>query len=104
MKSDRRKYRWKEKRFRDREIKRRQGGVLKHDPLKGSSQAKGIVVEKVGFEAKQPNSGIRKAVKISLIRTGNKLTAFAPGDGAISFIDEHDEVLVEGIGGPLSNT
>ena len=74
MKSDRRKYRWKEKRFRDREIKRRQGGVLKHDPLKGSSQAKGIVVEKVGFEAKQPNSGIRKAVKISLIRTGNKLT------------------------------
>ena len=56
MKSDRRKYRWKEKRFRDREIKRRQGGVLKHDPLKGSSQAKGIVVEKVGFEAKQPNS------------------------------------------------
>ena len=100
MKSDRRKYRWKEKRFRDREIKRRQGGVLKHDPLKGSSQAKGIVVEKVGFVAKQPNSGIRKAVKISLIRTGNKLTAFAPGDGAISFIDEHDEVLVEGIGGP----
>ena len=100
MKSDRRKYRWKEKRFRDREIKRRQGGVLKHDPLKGSSQAKGIVIEKVGFEAKQPNSGIRKAVKISLIRTGNKLTAIATGDGAISFIDEHDEVLVEGIGGP----
>ena len=52
------------------------------------------------LKAKQPNSGIRKAVKISLIRTGNKLTAFAPGDGAISFIDEHDEVLVEGIGGP----
>ena len=77
----------------------RGGGVLKHDPLMGSTQAKGIVVEKVGFEAKQPNSGIRKAVKISLIKTGNQLTAFAPGDGAISFIDEHDEVLVEGIGG-----
>ena len=98
MKNDRKKYRWKERKFRDREIKRRQGGVLKHDPLKGSTQAKGIVIEKVGFEAKQPNSGIRKAVKISLIRTGNKLTAFAPGDGAISFIDEHDEVLVEGGG------
>ena len=38
-------------------------------------------------------------MKISLIRTGNRLTAFAPGDGAISFIDEHDEVMVEGIGG-----
>ena len=37
-------------------------------------------------------------MKISLIRTGNRLTAFAPGDGAISFIDEHDEVMVEGIG------
>ncbi len=99
MKTDRKKYRWKERKFRNRQFKRRAGGVLKHDPLRGSTQGKGIVIEKVGFEAKQPNSGIRKAVKISLIRTGNKLTAFAPGDGAISFIDEHDEVLVEGIGG-----
>ena len=104
MKNDRKKYRWKERKFRDRAIKRRQGGILKHDPLKGSTQAKGIVIEKVGFEAKQPNSGIRKAVKISLIRTGNKLTAFAPGDGAISFIDEHDEVLVEGIGGRMGRS
>ena len=71
----------------------------KHDPLAGSTQAKGIVIEKVGIEAKQPNSGIRKAVKISLIKNENKLTAFAPGDGAINFIDEHDEVMVEGIGG-----
>jgi small subunit ribosomal protein S12 len=99
MKTDRKKYRWKERKFRDRQFKQQRGGVLKHDPLMGSTQAKGIVVEKVGFEAKQPNSGIRKAVKISLIKTGNQLTAFAPGDGAISFIDEHDEVLVEGIGG-----
>ena len=104
MKNDRKKYRWKERKFRDRAIKRRQGGVLKHDPLKGSTQAKGIVIEKVGFEAKQPNSGIRKAVKISLIRTGNKLTAFAPGECAISFIDENDEVLVEGIGGRMGRS
>ena len=99
MKSDRLKFRWKDRGFKKRESKRRQGGVLKHDPLQGSSQAKGIVIEKVGVEAKQPNSGIRKAVKISLIRSGNKLTAFAPGDGAINFIDEHVEVMVEGIGG-----
>ena len=76
----------------------------KHDPLAGSTQAKGIVVEKVGIEAKQPNSGIRKAVKISLIKNGNKLTAFAPGDGAINFIDEHDEVMVEGIGGHMGRS
>ena len=104
MKSDRLKFRWKDSGFRKRQEKRRQGGVLKHDPLRGSTQAKGIVIEKVGIEAKQPNSGIRKAVKISLIRTGNKLTAFAPGDGAISFIDEHDEVLVEGIGGRMGRS
>ena len=66
--------------------------------------AKGIVIEKVGIEAKQPNSGIRKAVKISLIKNGNKLTAFAPGDGAINFIDEHDEVMVEGIGGRMGRS
>ena len=104
MKKDRNRFRWNERKFKTRELKRRQGGVLKHDPLRGSTQAKGIVIEKVGIEAKQPNSGIRKAVKISLIRTGNKLTAFAPGDGAISFIDEHDEVLVEGIGGRMGRS
>ena len=32
MKKDRKKYRWKERKFRDREFKRRHGGVLKHDP------------------------------------------------------------------------
>ncbi|MEC9119613.1 MAG: 30S ribosomal protein S12, partial [Candidatus Thermoplasmatota archaeon] len=45
-----------------------------------------------------------KAVKINLKGSGNKLTAFAPGDGAISFIDEHDEVLVEGIGGRMGRS
>ena len=30
--------------------------------------------------------------------------AFAPGDGAINFIDEHDEVMVEGIGGRMGRS
>ncbi len=60
---------------------------------------RGIVLEKVGIEAKQPNSAIRKAVRIQLIKNGRQVTAFAPGDGAIGFIDEHDEVLVDRIGG-----
>ena len=60
----------------------------------------GIVIEKVGIEAKQPNSAIRKCVRVQLIKNGKQLTAFAPGDGAIGFIDEHDEVMIEGIGGP----
>ena len=32
----------------------------KSDPLEGASQARGIVLEKVQLEAKQPNSAMRK--------------------------------------------
>ncbi|MGC8547240.1 MAG: 30S ribosomal protein S12 [Thermoplasmata archaeon] len=92
-------------RWSDRDYKRR---VLrlkeKSDPLEGAPQARGIVIEKVGIEAKQPNSAIRKCVKIQLIKNGRQLTAFAPGDGAINFIDEHDEVVVEGIGGRMGRS
>ena len=30
---------------------------------------------------------------------GRLITAFLPGDGALNLVDEHDEVIVEGIGG-----
>jgi len=76
----------------------------KADPLEGTSQARGIVIEKVGIEAKQPNSAIRKCVKIQLIKNGRQITAFAPGNNAIGFIDEHDEVMVEGIGGRMGRS
>ena len=33
-----------------------------------------------------------------------QITAFAPGDGAINYIDEHDEVVVEGIGGRMGRS
>ncbi len=99
MKS-RKKYRWS-----DRDYKRRVLNLKKKsDPLEGAPQAKGIVIEKVGIEAKQPNSGIRKCVKIQLIKNGRQLSAFAPGDGAINYIDEHDEVVVEGIGGRMGRS
>ena len=61
-------------------------------------------MEKVGVEAKQPNSAIRKCVRIQLIKNGKQVTAFCPGDGAINFIDEHDEVTVEGIGGRMGGS
>lgn len=67
-------------------------------PMEGTSQAKGIVLEKVGIEAKQPNSAIRKAVRVQLIKNGKKVTAFAPRDGALNFIDENDEVMISGFG------
>jgi small subunit ribosomal protein S12 len=76
----------------------------KSDPLGGVPQARGIVIEKVGIEAKQPNSAIRKCVKIQLIKNARQITAFAPGNHAIGFIDEHDEVVVEGIGGRMGRS
>ena len=34
------------------------------------------MLEKVGVEAKQPNSAIRKCVRVQLIKNGKKVTAF----------------------------
>jgi len=88
-------------RFSDKMFKRKKLGLsAKYNPLEGAPMARGIVLEKVGLEAKQPNSGIRKCVKVQLIASGRGVTAFAPGNNAINFIDEHDEVVIAGIGGP----
>ena len=72
---------------------------VKSDPLEGAPMARGIVLEKVGRESKQPNSAIRKCVRTQLIKNGKVITAFLPGDGALNSVDEHDEVVIEGIGG-----
>jgi len=80
-------------------FKRRKLGLdKKANPLGGAPQARAIVLEKVGVEAKQPNSAVRKCVRIQLIKNGKTVTAFLPRDGAMNFIDEHDEVHVEGMG------
>jgi len=93
----RKKFRWSDKYY-----KRRMLGLdVKADPLEGAPMAKGIVLEKVGIESRQPNSAIRKCVRVQLIKNGKVVTAFCPGDGALNFIDEHDEVLIAGIGGPM---
>ncbi len=97
---DRQKHKWSDRYYKRRTLHLKE----KSDPLEGSAQAKGVVLEKVGIEAKQPNSAIRKCIKIQLIKNGRQITAFAVGDGAINFIDEHDEVLVEGIGGRMGRS
>jgi len=96
----RKKFRWSDRYYKRRVLRLKE----KSDPLEGAPQAKGIVIEKVGIEAKQPNSAIRKCVKVQLIKNGRQITAFAVGVGAINFIDEHDEVLVEGIGGRMGRS
>ena len=67
-----------------------------------------------GVEAKQPNSAIRKCVRVQLIKNGKKITAFVPRDGCLNYIEvrrmlvelaielnfdqENDEVLIAGFG------
>ena len=74
------------------------------DPLGGEAQARGIVLEKVQLEAKQPNSAMRKCARVQLIKNGRQVTAFLPRDGATKMIDEHDEVIIECIGGAMGKS
>ena len=97
LKKRTKKGRWHSRKY----IKKTLNLKKKSDPLVGSSMAKGIVLEKVQLEAKQPNSAMRKCVRIQLVKNGKQITAFCPGDGATKLIDEHDEVVVECIGGKM---
>merc|ERR1712070_1030501 len=74
------------------------GTWLKANPLGAASHAKGIVLEKIGIEAKQPTSAIRKCASVQLIKNGKKIAAFVPNDGCLNFVDENDEVLIAGFG------
>ncbi len=100
LKARRHESRWHNKWFVRRVMKLKE----KSDPLQGASQADGIVLEKVQLEAKQPNSAMRKCVRIQLIKNARQVTAFCPGDGATKLIDEHDRVTVECIGGAMGKS
>lgn len=97
LRRKRKKFRW-----RSTQHKRRLLELWKKNPLTGAPMAKGIVLKKKGVEQKQPHSGIIKAVRVQLIKNGIQVTAFVPGTNAIKFIDEHDEVTLQGIGGSQS--
>jgi len=96
LRLNRKRFRWAKK-----EWKRRMLGLKeKYDPLEGAPMASGIVLEKVSVEKRQPYSGMNKCVRVQLKKNGKVVTAYAVGDKAIKYIDEHDEVLIVGIGGP----
>ncbi|MDP3026638.1 MAG: 30S ribosomal protein S12 [Nanoarchaeota archaeon] len=92
---NRRKFRWADRHYKVMTLNL----FKKSDPLGGKNQAKGLVIEKVQKEAKQPNSAMRKCCKVQLIKNSRFVTAFIPGNLAQRFIDEHDEVIIERIGG-----
>jgi len=96
LRLSRKKFRWAKKDWKKRVL----GLKEKYDPLEGAPMASGIVLEKVSIEKRQPYSGMNKCVRVQLKKNGKVVTAYAPGDKAIKYIDEHDEVLIVGIGGP----
>ena len=95
IKRSRKGQRWLSKRWKRRKLNLKE----KYDPLEGAPQAKAIVLEKIVLEQKQPHSGLIKCVKCQLIKNGKVVSVFAPRDRAITFIDEHDEILIAGLGG-----
>ncbi|HUW43808.1 MAG TPA: 30S ribosomal protein S12 [Bacillota bacterium] len=100
LKKKRKQFRWKDRKYKVKTLNL----YAKSDPLKGANQAKGIVLQKVQKEAKQPNSAMRKCCKVQLTKNGKTVTAFIPGNLAQKFIDEHDEVMIERIGGKQGRT
>ena len=47
---------------------------------------------------------MRKCCRVQLIKNGKHITAFIPGNLAQKFVDEHDEVLIERIGGKMGRS
>ncbi|MBL7206562.1 MAG: 30S ribosomal protein S12 [Candidatus Aenigmarchaeota archaeon] len=94
MKKRRNKFRWKSLGRKKQLLK-----LWTKDPLEGAPRGKAIVLKKKGVEQKQPHSGVIKAVRCQIVKNGIQVTAFVPGTNSIKFIDEHDEVLIEGVGG-----
>jgi len=92
---NRKKFRWKDRKYKVKTLNL----YAKSDPLEGASQAKGIVLSKFQKEAAQPNSAMRKCCKVQLTKNSKTVGVFIPGNLAQKFIDEHDEVLIERIGG-----
>ncbi len=86
-------------RWQDMHYKRRKLQLWKSDPLQSAPQAKGIVIDKREVEQRKPASGLIKAVRVQLLKNNIQVTAHVPGEGAIDHISEHDEVLIESIGG-----
>ncbi|MEA3329761.1 MAG: 30S ribosomal protein S12 [Nanoarchaeota archaeon] len=100
LKKQRKKFRWNSRKFKVRTLNL----FAKSDPLEGASQAKGLVVSKFQKEASQPNSAMRKCCKVQLTKNGKTVGAFIPGNLAQKFVDEHDEVMIERIGGGQGRT
>lgn len=100
LRKDRKKFQMNDKVWKKKKL----GITLKYAVIGRSSQAKGIVTSKFQLEAKQPNSAMRKCCRVQLTKNGKVIGCFIPGNLAQKFIDEHDEVMIEKIGGKQGKT
>ncbi|MDE1851971.1 MAG: 30S ribosomal protein S12 [Candidatus Micrarchaeota archaeon] len=71
----------------------------KFDPVGTVPMAKALVLQKFVLQQKQPHSGLIKCVRCQLIKNGKIVGAYVPYDGTINFIEEHDEITLQGMGG-----
>ncbi|MEM0074580.1 MAG: 30S ribosomal protein S12 [Candidatus Micrarchaeaceae archaeon] len=71
----------------------------KYDPVGTVPMARALVLQKFSLQQKQPHSGLIKCVRVQLTKNGKVVGAYVPYDGSIGFIEEHDEVMVQGLGG-----
>ena len=94
LRKSRQGFKWKDVHYMKRMLH-----LKRKEPLGVAPQGKGIVISKRTVEQKQPSSGLIKAVRVQLIKNNIQVTAYVPGNHAIDHINEHDEVLIEGIGG-----
>jgi small subunit ribosomal protein S12 len=81
---------WKRKKFKLKQ---------KYDPMGTVPRAKAIVLDKFSLQQKQPHSGLIKCVRVQLVKNNKVVGAYVPYDGTIGFIEPHDEVIIEGLGG-----
>lgn len=90
LRNHRRDQRWHDKDYKKAHL----GTRWKSNPFGGASHAKGIVLEKVGVEAKQPNSAIRKCVRVQLIKNGKH--------ECVQMLEFHPIILLQGKRSQLS--
>lgn len=81
---------WQDKQYKKAPL----GTALKANHFGSGSHAKEIVLKKVGIQAKQPTSAIRKCNGVQ--EEQKTPTAFVPNVGCLNFIEENDDVLVAG--------
>ena len=58
-----------------------------------------MVLEFRPIGAKQPNSGLRKCIKVQYLKSKKKKLVFVPGCGAIDLIKVHDIVTIQSLAG-----